>query len=169
MSFKRKALNHALCIVETLYPLDKDFDVSKALRLIIGVPVALVVLVLLLTFRGESRYSSSLAQAKAKADAGDADGAFFTYGDAIRMAPDRVDAYFLRAAAMLKLKNYSKAQIDLNDIIRMQPNFGEAYRLRAECYRAQGLEDKGNEDDAVADRLGAAKTISDPEKVSFPK
>lgn len=142
---------------------------SKVLRLIIGIPVALVVLVLLLTFRGESRYVSLMAQAKAKADVGNIDGAFLTYGDAIRIQPDRVDAYFLRAAAMLKLKNYSKAQVDLNEVIRMKPNFGEAYRLRAECYRAQGIEEKGNEDDASADRLGAAKVISDPEKVDFPK
>ena len=141
---------------------------SRILRLLIGIPVALAVIVGWSMFRAESRYSSAIAQAKAKADAGNVDGAFLTYGDAIRMKPDRGEAYFLRAAAMLKLNSFSKAQVDLNDLIRMRPDCGEAYRLRALCYRAQGMPQKAAEDEANADRLGAPKSIADPEKVVIP-
>ena len=141
---------------------------ARILRMLIGIPVALVVIAGLSMFRGESRYSSAIAHGKTKADAGNVNGAFLSYGDAIRMQPDRAEAYFLRAAAMLRLGSFSKAQVDLNDLIRMRPDFGEAYRLRALCYRAQGLLLKADEDEAKADRLGAPKAIADPEKVVVP-
>lgn len=141
---------------------------ARILRLLIGIPVALAAIIGLSMFRGDSRYSSAIAHGKAEADAGDVTGAFLSYGDAIRMKPDRAEAYFLRAAAMLKLNSPSKAQVDLNDLIRMRPDFGEAYRLRALCYRAQGMLEKAAEDEANADRLGAPKSIADPEKVVVP-
>ena len=141
---------------------------ARLLRLVIGIPVVLAVIVGWSMFRGESRYSSAIAHGKQKADTGNVDGAFLSYGDAIRMKPDRAEGYFLRAAAMLKLKSFTKAQVDLNDLIRMRPDFGEAYRLRALCFRAQGLLEKAAEDEANADRLGAPKVIADPEKVIVP-
>jgi Tfp pilus assembly protein PilF len=141
---------------------------GKILKLIIGTIVSLAFFVGLSFFRSDSRYSSAIAHGKTKAATGNVNGAFLSYGDAIRMKPDRADAYFLRAAAMLKLKSNTKAQMDLNDLIRMRPNFGEAYRLRAVCFRAQGLPEKADEDDANADRLGAPKLIEDPEKVVIP-
>lgn len=141
---------------------------AKILRLIIGIAVALAVFLGLAFFRGESRFSSAIAQGKKYAEAGDVNGAFLSYGDAIRIDPKRPDGYFLRAAAMLKLNKHTKAQVDLNDLIRLRPNFGEAYRLRALCCRAQGISEKADEDDAKADSLGAPKLIEDPEKVVIP-
>jgi tetratricopeptide (TPR) repeat protein len=138
------------------------------LRIVAGVAVALVFLIVTSVLRRASRYSDAIASGNANTEAGDVDSAFFAYGDAIRMRPDQAEGYFLRAAAMLKLNSFNKAQVDLNDVIRMRPDFGEAYRLRALCYRAQGLLKKADEDDATADRLGAPKVITDPKKVVVP-
>jgi tetratricopeptide (TPR) repeat protein len=140
----------------------------RGLRLLIGIAVAIAVFFGLSMMRGESRYTSAISNGKAKVDAGDVNGAFLAYGDAIRIKPDQPEGYFLRAAAMLKLDSFSKSQMDLNEVIRMRPNFGEAYRLRAVCCRAQGLADKAAEDEATADRLGAPKSIEDPERVVVP-
>ena len=141
---------------------------AKILRLVVGIVVAIAVMSGLSYMRSGSRFSSWIAQGKKYTEAGNVDGAFLSYGDAIHIDPKRPDGYFLRAAAMLKLNRHTKAQVDLNDVIRLRPNFGEAYRLRALCFRAQGISDKADEDDAAADRLGAPKVIEDPEKVVIP-
>jgi Tfp pilus assembly protein PilF len=146
----------------------KESSTARILRIVAGVAVALVFLIGTSVLRRESRYSDWLARGKAHTEAGNVDSAFLAYGTAIHMRPDQAEGYFLRAAAMLKLNSFNKAQVDLNDVIRMRPDFGEAYRLRALCYRAQGLQKKAAEDDATADRLGAPKVITDPEKVVVP-
>lgn len=70
---------------------------------------------------------------------------------------------------MLQWGSSSRAQMDLNDLIRLRPNLGEAYRLRAVCYRAQGIQQRAAEDDAIAGRPGAPKVIDDVSRVAIPE
>jgi len=124
---------------------------------LVGIVLGLVILSGLVIVRPFLNYSNALSRGEALTQKGDYDAAFFAFGDAIRRSPNDPVPYFKRAVAMSKAMKHSKAQIDLNEVIRLSPNFGPAYRLRANAYRAQGLESKASEDDGIADRFGAAK------------
>jgi len=66
----------------------------RVLRLLIGIPVAIAVIFGLSMMRGESRYTSAISNGKAKVDAGDVNGAFLAYGDAIQIKPDQPEGIF---------------------------------------------------------------------------
>lgn len=134
---------------------------SNSIKRGIAIVIGILVFFALASIRPLLRYSTDMAKGEKLTQEGDYKAAFYAYGDVIRRSPDDPVAYFKRAIAMSKAMSHSKAQIDLNDVIRLAPKFGPAYRLRAIAERAQGLEKKAMEDDAVADKLGAPTDLDE--------
>jgi tetratricopeptide (TPR) repeat protein len=58
-------------------------------------------------------------------------------GEALELEPDNVDALWMRGLARLKIKDYAKAEADLNQAIKLDPKYGPAYRERASVFLAQ--------------------------------
>ena len=130
------------------------------MKRVLGIGASIIVLFVLFSIRPLLRLSDALTRGDNLVEKGEYDSAYFAYGDAIRRSPDSPVPYFKRAIAMSKAKIHSKTQIDLNDVIRLAPKFGAAYRLRAIAERALGLERKAQEDDLMADQLGAPTDIN---------
>jgi tetratricopeptide (TPR) repeat protein len=72
--------------------------------------------------------------------------AILNAGVAIRLDPNRPEAYFVRGSAYLEKGEYSKAVTDLTEAIRLRAGWTDAYGERAKAYQALGEEIRAAED-----------------------
>lgn len=123
---------------------------------------------ILVTIAGLSVYSrlnpyrSAVQSGDAAFNSGNFVGAAEYYQKAIKLDPKQPLAYFHRAVVYQKAGDHLKAQMDFNDLLRLRPDFGPGYRMRAATLRALRLDDAAEKDNAMADKLGADKTIANP-------
>jgi tetratricopeptide (TPR) repeat protein len=112
-------------------------------------------------------YSSAVQSGDAAFNSGNFASAAEYYQTAIKLDPKEPLAYFHRAVVYQKAGDHLKAQMDFNDLLRLRPDFGPGYRMRAATLRALRLDDAAVKDNAMADKLGADKTIADPFKITI--
>jgi tetratricopeptide (TPR) repeat protein len=112
-------------------------------------------------------YGSAVQSGDAAFNSGNFAGAAEYYQKAIKLDPKQPLAYFHRAVVYQKAGDHMKAQMDFNDLLRLRPDFGPGYRMRAATLRALRLDDAAEKDNAMADKLGADKTIANPFKIKI--
>jgi tetratricopeptide (TPR) repeat protein len=112
-------------------------------------------------------YGSAVQSGDAAFNSGNFAGAAEYYQKAIKLDPKQPLAYFHRAVVYQKAGDHMKAQMDFNDLLRLRPDFGPGYRMRVATLRALRLDDAAEKDNAMADKLGADKTIANPFKIKI--
>ncbi len=76
------------------------------------------------------------------------------FGEAIRLKPDFVQAYFDRGLVYATERDLDNAIADFSSAIRLEPDLAPAYNNRGLIYQKKGESSKADADFAKAMRLG---------------
>ena len=84
---------------------------------------------------------------------GQYDRSISDYDEAIRLKPDRIETYGLRATTYSELGQYDRAIRDYSEVIRHEPDNAPAYEYRGDAYASHGQKKQAIEDYKEAIRL----------------